>query len=287
MRPNRKRNHLSFGRINPFNSLRISSYLAQVNIQLSVVIITFNEEHNIARCIESVRGVADDILIIDSHSTDATRDIAQAMGARVVEHDFDGHIQQKNRAASLAKHDYVLSLDADEALSEELKISVLQVKQNWKYDAYQMNRCTNWCGTWIKHSGWYPDKKLRMWDRRKGAWGGVNPHDKWELESGSDNFQWISGDILHYSYYTVEEHWAQAEKFSTIAAKAMHLQGKRISRLGVYLKTISKFIRNYILRAGFLDGLPGFTVCKITAWETYRKYRKLYGLQQSEVLVGN
>lgn len=250
-------------------------YLAQVNIQLSVVIITYNEEHNIARCIQSVQGIADEILIVDSYSTDATREIAKAMGARVVEHDFDGHIQQKNRAASLAKYNYVLSLDADEALSDELKISVAQVKQNWMRDAYQMNRCTSWCGTWIKHSGWYPDKKLRLWDRRKGTWGGVNPHDKWELYESGKNFGWISGDILHYSYYTVEEHWAQAEKFSTIAAKALHVQGKRISWLGVYLKTISKFIRNYILRAGFLDGCSGFTVCKITAWETFEKYRKL------------
>ncbi|MBX9733742.1 MAG: glycosyltransferase family 2 protein [Chitinophagaceae bacterium] len=274
-----KKNHLEYGLTSPFNSLSITSYLAQVNIKLSVVIISFNEEHNIARCIESVRDVADEILIVDSHSTDATREIALAMGARIVEHDFDGHIQQKNRAASLAKYDYVLSLDADEALSDELRISVDRVKQNWKHDAFQMNRCTNWCGKWIKHSGWYPDKKLRLWDRRKGEWGVVNPHDKWELYDGSKNYVWINGDILHYSYYTVEEHWKQAGKFSTIAAKALYIDGKRISWAGVYLKPVSKFIRNYILRAGFLDGRSGFLVCKITAWETYQKYLKLYDMQ--------
>lgn len=249
-----------------------------MNIQLSVVIITFNEAHNIARCIQSVQEIADEILVLDSHSTDETRSIALSLGARVLEHDFDGHIQQKNRAATLASYDYVLSLDADEALSDELRHSVSRIKQNWTFDAYQMNRCTNYCGQWIKHSGWYPDRKLRLWDRRKGKWGGINPHDKWELEDGSNNFQWIKGDILHYSYYSVEEHWKQAEKFSSISAKAMFEQGKKISAMGIYLKGAFKFIRNYFLKAGFLDGYNGFVICRITAWETFEKYRKLKSL---------
>jgi glycosyltransferase involved in cell wall biosynthesis len=246
-----------------------------VNIQLSVVIISYNEEKNIARCLESVQGIADEILLVDSFSKDLTRDIATSMGARVIEHVFEGHIQQKNYAAQQAKYDCILSLDADEALSDELKKSIQQIKSNWQYDAYQMNRCTNYCGKWIKHSGWYPDRKLRLWNRTKGEWGGVNPHDKWELHNKSMNFKWIKGDILHYSYYSIEEHWKQAEKFSNIAAQAMFDQGKRISFAGVYLKAAFKFIRNYFLKAGFLDGYYGWVVCKITAWETFEKYRKL------------
>lgn len=254
---------------------RFSIYLCMVSIQLSVVIITYNEEKHIARCIQSVKGLADEVLVVDSFSKDKTREIATQLGARVLEHVFEGHIQQKNYAAQQATYDYVLSLDADEALSEELRESIHEVKRNWQYDAYQMNRCTNYCGQWIKHSGWYPDRKLRLWNRTTGEWGGVNPHDKWALFDRHNTHRWIKGDILHYSYDSVDSHWKQAEKFSTIAAQAMFASGKRISTAGIYGKAIFKFFRNYILKAGFLDGYYGWVICKITAWETFEKYRKL------------
>ncbi len=137
-------------------------------IKLSAVIITFNEEKNIERCIQSLIPVADEVLVVDSFSTDSTREKAGNLGARVVEHAFDGHIQQKNWAANQAKYDFVLSLDADEALTDELRDSILKIKTNWVGEGYRVKRLTSYCGQWIKHCGWYPDMKLRLF--RPKAW---------------------------------------------------------------------------------------------------------------------
>src|SRR3990172_2864038 len=183
-------------------------------VQLSVVIITFNEEKNIGRCLDSVKTIADEIVVLDSFSTDKTEELCKAKGARFFQHKFDGHIEQKNRAITFAKFPYILSLDADEALSEELKKSILEIKNNFSADGYYMNRLTNYCGQWIYHCGWYPDKKLRLWDSRKGKWGGINPHDKYELFTSDTAARFLTGNILHYSYYSVEEHYVQAQKFS-------------------------------------------------------------------------
>ncbi|MFI5135444.1 MAG: glycosyltransferase family 2 protein, partial [Chitinophagales bacterium] len=145
---------------------------------ISAVIITFNEEKKIARCIDSLNGVADELVVVDSFSTDATVEICKAKSVRFIQHAFEGYIQQKNFAVTQATNDFILSLDADECLSEELRLSILAVKNDLKFDGYIMNRRTNFCGQWIHHSGWYPDRKLRLWNRNKGAWGGTDPHDK-------------------------------------------------------------------------------------------------------------
>lgn len=249
-------------------------------IQLSVVIITFNEEKNIGRCLDSVKDIADEVVIVDSFSTDKTEEICRSKGAHLVQHKFDGHIEQKNWAITQVKFPYVLSLDADEALSDELKKSILAVKNNWTKDGYYMNRLTNYCGKWIHHSGWYPDRKLRLWDSRKGKWGGINPHDKYEMSEGDKATGFLRGDILHYSYYSVEDHYKQVEKFSGISAMALQKQNSRISYPMVFLKAGFKFFRNYFLKLGFLDGKYGFIVCKISARETYLKYLKLYHLNR-------
>lgn len=248
--------------------------------KLSVVIITFNEEHNLGRCLESVMEIADEIVVVDSFSKDNTRKIAESFGARVVEHPFEGHIQQKNFAITQAKYPHQLSLDADEALSEKLKAEIKKVKENWQCDGYRINRLSNYCGRWIRHCGWYPDTKLRLYDSRKGAWGGINPHDKFELDRGlSTGF--LDGDILHYTYYTIDEHIAQANKFSTIAAKAINEKGKKIFLIQILINPVAKFIRNYILRLGFLDGFYGFVICRIAAGETFLKYVKAWQIKRS------
>jgi glycosyltransferase involved in cell wall biosynthesis len=247
-------------------------------VSLSVVIITFNEERNIERCLLSVKEIADEIVVLDSFSTDRTEEICRKHGVKFFQHKFDGHIQQKNRAITFASHPYVLSLDADEAPDENLKASILAVKADWNCEGYTMNRLTNYCGKWIRHCGWYPDTKLRLWDSRKGSWTGVNPHDRYELNDRKSRVQHLNGDILHYSYYTVEEHYKQADKFSGIAAQALFAQGKRAGVLTPLLKCIAKFIRNFIVNAGFLDGKYGWIICRITAYETWMKYNKLRAL---------
>jgi glycosyltransferase involved in cell wall biosynthesis len=245
--------------------------------KLSVVIITRNEEKNIGRCIDSVKGIADDIVVVDSFSTDRTDEICKSKGARFVQHAFEGHIEQKNYAMSLSEFPNVLSLDADEALDDTLKENIATIKENWKYDGYEMNRLTNYCGTWIKHCGWYPDRKLRLFDKSKGKWGGINPHDKFELQAGSTMGR-LDGDILHYSYYTIEDHFKQIEYFTTINAKASFKKGKHAPVWKLYFAPVVKFIKDYFVRLGFLDGQAGWQICRLSAWATYVKYKKLRAL---------
>ncbi len=247
---------------------------------ISAVIITYNEEKNIGRCLESLQGIADDVVVVDSFSIDKTREICEAHGTRFVEHAFDGHIEQKNWAITQAKYPHVLSLDADECLSEELKKSILSAKENWTADGYSMNRLTSYCGTWIKHGNWYPDVKLRLWDSRKGSWGGLNPHDKYSLKSGSTE-QHLKGDILHYSFYHFEEHLKQIHKFTDISSKAAFQKGKHGYWFKIILNPIAKFLGGYILKAGFLDGKAGFRIAWYSAYATYLKYSKLRKLEKS------
>lgn len=256
-------------------------------IKLSVVIIAFNEERNIGRCIDSVSGIADEVLVVDSGSTDATKAICESKGARVIEHAFEGHIEQKNYAASQASNEWVLSLDADEALSDELRISILELLNDeagldqWGgVSGYSMNRLTNYCGHWVRHCGWYPDTKLRLFSRSRGAWGGTNPHDKYELKDKYAYVGHLKGDILHYSYYTVDEHYKQMKYFADIAAKANIAKGKKASSSNLVINPVAKFIRHYIIKLGFLDGKTGYTISRISAWGTYLKYYRMLEIQR-------
>jgi len=251
-------------------------------VSLSVVIITFNEERNIERCLLSVKEIADEIVVLDSFSTDRTEEICRKHGVKFFQHKFDGHIQQKNRAITYTSHPYVLSLDADEAPDENLKASILAAKADWDCEGYTMNRLTNYCGKWIRHCGWYPDTKLRLWDSRKGEWTGINPHDRYELQDKPARTRHLQGDLLHYSYYTIEEHYRQVDKFSGIAAQALYTMGKRAGAFTPHLKCAAKFIRNFIVNMGFLDGKYGWVICRISAYETWLKYTKLRALWQKK-----
>lgn len=250
--------------------------------QISVVIITYNEEKNIARCLDSVKDVADEIVVLDSFSTDNTQAICQSKGVSFYQHKFDGHIQQKNRAITYAKHPHILSLDADEALDDNLKKSILEAKHNWTKDGYYMNRLTNYCGHWVRHCNWYPDAKLRLWDSTKGEWTGINPHDKYELKTGDKNTGHLKGDILHYSYYSVDDHYKQVEYFTNIASKAFFEAGKKAPFYKLLVNPIAKFIDHYILHLGFLDGKAGYSISKISAYATYLKYKKLRNLYHAK-----
>ncbi len=249
--------------------------------KLSVVIITFNEERNIARCLESVRLIADEVVVVDSHSTDQTEAICTQYGVRFYKHDFEGHIQQKNHALSLSKYDYVLSLDADEAISGTLEKSILEVKKATAYHGFSMNRLTNYCGSWIHHCGWYPDTKLRLFDKTKGEWTGVNPHDEFKLFDKKMPVKQLKGDLLHYSFYTLDDHLKQVELFTDISSKANFERGKRATWFKLWVNPAAKFFRDYILNKGFLDGKAGLRICWISAAATHKKYVKLKSLYRS------
>lgn len=248
---------------------------------MSVVIITFNEEKNIERCLLSVKEVADEIVVLDSFSKDRTEEICKKYGVKFFQHAFDGHIQQKNRAITYASNSHVLSLDADEALNEELLRSVQAVKKNFVKQGYYMNRLTNYCGHWVRHCGWYPDAKLRLWDRSKGEWRGINPHDKYEMFEGDGVTGHLKGDILHYSYFTVNDHYKQVEHFTNIAAKAYFEKGKKAPFYKLLVNPVAKFIDHYLLHLGFLDGKAGFQISRISAYATFLKYKKLKQLSHS------
>ncbi|MBS1646705.1 MAG: glycosyltransferase family 2 protein [Bacteroidetes bacterium] len=252
-------------------------------IKLSVVVIAFNEERNIARCLQSVQEVADDIVVIDSFSTDKTKEICLQYNARFIEHAFEGHIEQKNWAVTQAQYPHVLSLDADEALDDTLKKSIKSIKNSWEKDGYYMNRLTNYCGHWVKHCGWYPDTKLRLWDSTKGAWQGTNPHDKYEMHAGDKTTGFLVGDILHYSFYTIEEHLNQTQYFSNIAAQALFKKGYKPNWIKLYAGPLATFIRGYFLDLGFLDGKIGYTICKIMAWGNKLKYHGLKKMYKNKL----
>jgi glycosyltransferase involved in cell wall biosynthesis len=251
-------------------------------MKLSVVIITFNEERNIERCLLSVQELADEILVVDSFSKDKTLEICEKYNVRLIQNPFEGHIQQKNFAMQQAQFDWILSLDADEALSDELLKSIKHIKSISKQEInlFEMNRLTNYCGAWVKHCGWYPDTKLRLVNRQFAKWGGVNPHDKLE-GSKQEKVAFLKGDILHYSYYTKEDHLKQIEYFSKIAAGELVKQGKNVGQLTVYLKMAAQFFKSFVLKKGFLDGKTGWQISKLSAFATYRKYSLLRVLNET------
>ncbi len=242
--------------------------------KISVVIITYNEERNIRRCLESVVLVADEIIVVDSLSDDKTKEICSEFNVSFHEQKFLGYIEQKNFALKFATHDFVLSVDADEALSEELAKSILEHKNSLQAAGYTMNRCTNYCGKWIYHGGWYPDRKLRLFKHKLGSWGGINPHDKFSFNDSVD-IKHLKGDLLHYSYYTVQEHHLQNDRFSTIAAEHLYKRGKKYNILQHYFSPVLRFIRDYFINRGFLDGRAGLRISSLSAGSSFQKYGKL------------
>jgi glycosyltransferase involved in cell wall biosynthesis len=249
--------------------------------QISAIIITFNVEAFIERCLVSLTGIADEIIVVDSFSTDSTQEICKKHNVRFITHDFNGYRDQKNYALSLASYQYVLSLDADEALSEELKKSILAIKENWKYDGYLFNRLNNYCGQWIHHCKWYPDKQLRLFDSKKGKWGGFNIHEKVMMEKGS-KVRRVKGDLLHWAYSSHEDHIEKIKKYSTIGAAEYYKAGRKAGPFTAVIHFLWSFFRSFILQRGFLDGHNGYLICSITAYSSYLKYIKLRELQKKE-----
>ncbi len=249
---------------------------------LSVAIITLNEEKNIERCIDSVQEVADEIVIVDSFSQDKTEEICRKYEkVKFISHEFEGYIEQKNYAIDQAQNQFILSLDADEALSEELMESIMQAKKNPMYDGYSMNRMTNYCGKWIRHSDWYPDVKYRLFNREKIRWGGVNPHDKLIIPNNAST-KHLAGDLLHYSYHRRWDHLRQIEHFTNVASEALYKKGTKSNILRLYSAPFAKFIKLYFLKLGFLDGKAGYTISRLSALATYMKYKKLKELYRNE-----
>lgn len=251
--------------------------------KLSSVIITYNEEDKIERCLKSLLRVSDEIVVLDSFSTDRTEDICKRFGVKFHKQKFLGYRDQKNLALSLASYDFVLSLDADEALSVELERSILEAKKNRKFDAYRFNRLDNYCGQWIYHSKWYPDCKIRLFDKTKGQWEGLNIHETVRMKPEA-TVGFLKGDLLHWSLKTYDEHINKVHKFSTISAQEYYKAGKKCGGGKIFFNSFWRFVNAYVFHGGFRDGFNGFVICALSAYTTFLKYlklRQLY-LEQSD-----
>jgi len=247
--------------------------------KISVTIITKNEEVFIERCILSLKKVSDEIIVIDSFSTDRTEEICNNLGVKFYQNKFEGHIQQKNFAISKAKNDYILSLDADEALNEQLIEEIIQLKSNIKHKAYKINRLNNYMGKWIRFTDWNPDWKIRLFDKNIAKWGGMNPHNFIIVNDGIKVGK-LKHRIRHWVIEDIETHSRKANQFSTIGAQSYYEKGIRSNLFKIIVNPLWSFIKSYFLKFGFLDGIAGLSIASISSYTVFLKYLKLYQIQK-------
>jgi glycosyltransferase involved in cell wall biosynthesis len=242
-----------------------------MSIQISAAIITFNEERNIARVIESLR-CCDEILVLDSGSNDRTAEIAAKLGARVVEANWQGFAAQKNAAARLATHDWILSLDADESLSEALEAEIWQIKKSGPaFDAYTMPRLAQYLGRWILHSGWHPDRKIRLFNRACGLWVGEYVHESVKVNGRIGH---LKSNLLHFTCSSLSEHLKSMDRYTTLAAEEIVSRGRKVTSANLLLNPPWTFLKTYLMKGGFLDGAEGLTIAYMAAFYNYLKYAK-------------
>jgi glycosyltransferase involved in cell wall biosynthesis len=243
-----------------------------MKLSLSVSIISFNEEENIAKCLESIRDIADEIIVVDSHSQDRTRDIAREFGAKVYEEDWKGHVAQKNSALEKCSNPWVLALDCDEVVSQELKNSIIEAITKSDYDGYEINRITYYSGRWIKHA-WYPDWNLRLVKREKAKWIGTDPHDRLIVEG---KIKRLSGDLYHYSYKNITDHFRRVVTYAVISADAYMKEGRNAGLKELFFNPVYGFFKHYVLKLGFLDGIQGLIISMSNFFYTFLKYALIW-----------
>jgi glycosyltransferase involved in cell wall biosynthesis len=244
---------------------------------LSVIIIVHNEEENLPRCLESVKW-ADEVIVVDSHSTDRTPQIARDHGCKYFDLDWQGFGAAKQAALDHATCDWVLSIDADEAVSNELRASITSaISGSSPYRGYEMARLTDFLGKWIRHSGWYPDYILRLFRRDRGKFNQLVVHESIAVDGPIGR---LKGDLLHFSYPNLEKYFAKSNRYTTLGAEEAFRLGKRGGVIQLLLKPPISFFKHYIQKAGFLDGLEGLLVSSLSAAAVFNKYAKLWHLQR-------
>jgi glycosyltransferase involved in cell wall biosynthesis len=252
---------------------------------VSVTIITLNEAEHIAAALASVRW-ADEVIVVDAGSTDGTQDIARAAGARVMERDWPGYVEQKNYAASLAAHDWIFSLDADErvpvALADEIQRRLESVPD---VRAFRVRRVAFHLGRWVRTTDFYPDYQTRLYDRRAARWRGKYVH---ESVTADGPVGLLTGELEHYSFRDLHDHVERINRYSTLAARQMHEEGRRSGPLHVLVHPPAAFLRNYILRRGFMDGTVGLAISLINSYSVFLKFAKLWEMQRApKARIGN
>lgn len=241
--------------------------------KISACIISYNEEKKIEGCLKSLEGVVDEIIVVDSLSTDKTIEIAKKYTDKIFDQKFLGHIEQKNLAITKANHEWILSLDCDEQLTDELKESILKFKNNLEdADAYKVARRTFYVYRWLNHC-WYPDKKIRLFNKNTAKWAGTNPHDHIEL-TGS-NVITLKGDLLHYSFDSISEHIQTLDSFTEIGANEIIRKNKNVNILSPWTHGLWTFLKLYIFKRGFMDGYAGLVVAVLSGMHAFIKYNKV------------
>jgi glycosyltransferase involved in cell wall biosynthesis len=244
-------------------------------VKISFCLITLNEEHNLSRCLASCADLADEIVVLDSGSTDATARIARRFGAAFAHQDWLGYVGQKNRVLSLAKYPWVFSLDADEELSPELRDEIRlfkTVEPAADRSAFSVPRCVFYEGRWIRHGDWYPDRLVRLFRRERGRFAGGKVHERLEIEG---RVVALHGELHHYSFRDAADHWARCRTYARLWAETQHEAGRTSNALAPCLHAAFRWLRGYVLRRGFLDGRPGWRIAVLCARETFLKYRLL------------
>ena len=242
--------------------------------KISACVISYNEEKKIEDCLKSLLPVVDEIIIVDSLSNDDTLNIAEKYSDKIFHQEFLGHIEQKNLAVSKASHDWILSLDCDERLTEELQQSILSIKDDLdtgQLDAYQMARKTFYVYRWLNHC-WYPDKKIRLFNKNTARWGGTNPHDR--VVTDGTNISLLNGDILHYSFDSISDHLKTIEHFTEIGADEIVKKNKSVSVFSPITHASWTFLKLYVFKRGFLDGFAGLVVSVLSYMHVFIKYSK-------------
>ncbi|MCB0790733.1 MAG: glycosyltransferase family 2 protein [Flavobacteriales bacterium] len=252
-------------------------------MDISAVIITHNEAHNISRCLEAAARVADELIVVDAESTDGTVAIAGSSGARVTVRAWTNYSDQKNFANDLARGPYILSLDADEVLGDELTADILRQKATGLHGAYRLKRLTNYCGQWVRHGGWYPDAKVRLFPKQGVRWEGDHVHEILALPSGTAITD-LKGDLLHFSYRSVDDHRDRIDRYSTLHAKALFAKGRGGGPVKRLLAPLVKFAQGYILQGGFRDGWAGWTIAVMSSRAVRLKYEKLDALRRGKAI---
>lgn len=239
-------------------------------LPLSVAIITKNEEANLARCLESVSGLAQETVILDSGSTDGTEAIARRYGARFEVTDWPGHVRQKNRALSRCRSQWVLSLDADEALSDTLRAALLRLFEAGEpsADGYEVNRLNRYLGAWIRHA-WYPEWRLRLVRREKAEWVGVDPHDYLQVRGRVERLQ---GDLLHYSYRDLEDHFQRTIMYARIGAEQQIKNGRPVRWHQLLLSPWVRLFRSLVVKQSWRDGWRGWIIAMSSMFSCFAKY---------------
>jgi glycosyltransferase involved in cell wall biosynthesis len=248
-------------------------------MKLTATIVALNEQRNIARALESLH-CADEVIVIDSGSTDRTRDIARSLGARLIEEPWRGYAAQKNFAAECAAHDWILSIDADESLSEVLQAEILELKREEPhFDGYAMPRLAQYCGRWIKHSGWYPDRKTRLYHRAKAKWVGDFVHESVRVDGTVGQ---LEGRLLHFTCNSVEEHRKTLDRYTTLAARELIAKRAPTPIWKLALDPAWTFVKSYLVQQGFRDGPQGFTIARMASRYTFLKYSKARELARDQ-----